>query len=277
MEPHYPALLVYEDGSISVLPDNSAWPGDPDLWYWSKRTDYLVDSSGMRFDQVGERAEEGRPEQPPTWQPNRELTLQEIKQLCRQHFLTENYDVEQMMEPIEKMSGQDAPKMIIEYLQSLEPPAGYGGSGFRPKTWWQFGLFGSLILFLMTGMNFLKALPDLIQGNAPWHELPLFTAQVIAIGFVCGLAVWAVQPLWRNFGTLGDVVTGIIVLDVMFVCCMLIFDPDMLFKRHDQAAFMFLLGSAAGAFGGYIMGKDIRKDAAANPVDYDSSDSPFRR
>jgi hypothetical protein len=277
-QPEYPALLVHEDGSIYVLPEDADWMADLRLSYWSDPQEYIVDCHGLRFDQVVNQVNQGNPEQNTFWQLNRRLSLAELKQLCREHFLVEKRNLNQMMEPLEKISGDDAPRKIIEYLLSIQrSETASSNSGFRPTTWWQYGLFGSLILFLMTGWNFLKAIPDFIQGNAAWGELPLFAVQIVGIGFVCGLAVWAVQPLWRNYGTLGDVLSGIIVLDVMFVCCMVIFDPDMLLGRTEGAAFMFLFGSFAGAFGGYIMGKDVRKDTAVSQADEDDANNPFRK
>ena len=120
--PTYPALLVHEDRSISSLPDSETWSGDPDFWYWCDPLDYLVDNNGVRFEQIAIRAANGHPKQPPTWQRNRQLSLDEMKQLCREAFEAEPGDAEFLKAPIENFLGDDAPALIVESLAKIFKP-----------------------------------------------------------------------------------------------------------------------------------------------------------
>ena len=129
--------------------------------------------------------------------------------------------------------------------------------------WWQYGVFGSVVLSACTLVKAVFAIPRFFAEDVPWRDLAYFPAKVAALGFACGLAVWAVRPLWKRFGVFGDVVTGIVVIETLFLGCMLIFQPEMLFENPRDGLLMFGLGVGFGAFGGYITGRDLRKDLAA--------------
>jgi hypothetical protein len=76
--PHFPALLVYDDGTFTYLPGLETWKNDLDLWFWSSIKDYLVDCRGYRFEQAGERDIEGHSVQPASWFLAGRLTDEEL-------------------------------------------------------------------------------------------------------------------------------------------------------------------------------------------------------
>ena len=68
LEPTYPAIIVYDDNSITSYTALTDWTHDVDQWYWSDPGDYLIDSSGRKFVQNAQRGTDERPIEIPTWQ-----------------------------------------------------------------------------------------------------------------------------------------------------------------------------------------------------------------
>ncbi|MBL8827614.1 MAG: hypothetical protein JNM18_11610 [Planctomycetaceae bacterium] len=135
----------------------------------------------------------------------------------------------------------------------------------KPITWWQYGLFGAFVLSACTLIKVVAAVPRFFVEDVPWGELVYFPAQVVALGFSCGVAVWAMRAVWKRWGVIGDVVTGIVVIETLFLGYMLLSDPAMLFEKPRDVLLMFMLGVGFGALGGYIIGRDLRKELATPP------------
>jgi hypothetical protein len=133
----------------------------------------------------------------------------------------------------------------------------------KPTSWWQFGLFGAFVLSACTLIKIVFAVPRFFVEDVPWRELVYFPAQIVALGFSCGVAVWAMRSVWKRWGAIGDVVTGIAVTETLFLGCMLLFEPEMLFENPHDGLLMFGLGVGFGALGGYVTGRDLRKDLTA--------------
>jgi hypothetical protein len=133
-------------------------------------------------------------------------------------------------------------------------------------SWWQVSVLGGLTLSLVT----LVGVPiKLVQywrrhgdAHVSWTELVLFPLLIFGMGFLCGTVVWALQGLPRRLGPLGDAITGLVVMVVFFLCCMLIFDPAMLQGRSPGRGFMLMLGSVVGLVLGAWVGRDLRRELA---------------
>jgi hypothetical protein len=130
----------------------------------------------------------------------------------------------------------------------------------RSLRWWQFGLFGAFVLSLST---FIKAIVLAVAGadvDFQWSDLPGFAAIVFAIGFLCGVIIWAGQGLYRRLGLIGDSIVGVVLMCSFFLCCMLIFEPAMLGANFaNGGAPMLGLAVGLGTIAGPWFGKDIRK------------------
>jgi hypothetical protein len=114
-QPQFPALLCHDDGSISVLRDLDTWSADVDLWYFSEPSDFLVDSSGTRFDQTGERRSDGRPVHPPTWHATRALVAAEVADLVLRHLTTEHATT-----AFSTIAPGASTQEIVDYVASLD-------------------------------------------------------------------------------------------------------------------------------------------------------------
>ena len=129
--------------------------------------------------------------------------------------------------------------------------------------WWQFGLFGSVALSILTAFKLVRAMVGGAAGEAEWGEAAGFAAAIFGMGFLCGVIVWAGKGLYRRFGMVGDAIVGVAVMVTFFVCCMLLFEPEMLGAKFSSGgAFMLGLAVVVGLFGGPWIGRDIRKAAA---------------
>ncbi|MDB4265420.1 hypothetical protein N9891_01580 [bacterium] len=84
--PDFPALLIEDGGSVGTLDDIVYWTGDVDMWFWSSADAFIVDSRGIRFDQLAERDNSGRPKSIPEWVFHRKLTGDELSRLTLRDF-----------------------------------------------------------------------------------------------------------------------------------------------------------------------------------------------
>jgi hypothetical protein len=126
--------------------------------------------------------------------------------------------------------------------------------------WWHYGLFGGVVLSLATVVKAIGALLWGAFGRANWAEFPRFLAAVFAMGFVCGLVVWVGRGLSRRLGVAGDAVLGMIVMEVFFICCMFLFDPDLLGRKLSYGGLPMLGGGAVlGLLAGALIGRDVRR------------------
>ena len=133
--------------------------------------------------------------------------------------------------------------------------------------WWQFGLFGGIVLSLATAVKVIRVVVRGAADNAEWSEIAGFAAAVFGMGFVCGLIVWAGRGLHRQLGRIGDAILGVAVMSTFFVACMLLFEPAMLGEKFaNGGAPMLGLAVLLGAFAGAKFGPEWRK-AASNPYE----------
>ncbi len=149
--------------------------------------------------------------------------------------------------------------------------------------WWQFGLAGGFALSVATLIKVVRAIARGLAGQPEWGEAAGFAAAVFAMGFVCGVVVWAGRGLYRRFGMVGDAVVGVAVMVVFFVCCMLLFEPDLLGAKFSSGgAPMLGLAMVLGLICGPWFGRDLRKEFATSESQTDppaqesgTEDEPF--
>jgi hypothetical protein len=97
----------------------------------------------------------------------------------------------------------------------------------RAMRWWQFGLFGGVVLSPATAIKVVRAVVRGAAGEAEWGEAVGFAAAIFGMGFLCGVVVWAGRGLYRRMGMVGDAIVGAAVLIVFVVSCMLLFSPQV--------------------------------------------------
>jgi len=130
--------------------------------------------------------------------------------------------------------------------------------------WWQCGLIGSIVLSGTTACNAVTALlHGRIDGPTPWGEILGVLVATFAMGFLCGVIVWSGRGLHRRFGAVGDAVVGMAVMLAFFVCCMVLFAPELLgSKLHDGGLAMLGMAVLIGAVAGIWFGHDLDEDAS---------------
>lgn len=69
--------------------------------------------------------------------------------------------------------------------------------------WWQFGLFGGVVLSLATGIKVTRAVVRGALGEAEWGEAVGFGAAIFGMGFLCGVIVWAGKGLYQRTSNSG--------------------------------------------------------------------------
>jgi hypothetical protein len=155
-----------------------------------------------------------------------------------------------------------------------------GGDAMR---WWQFGLFGGVVLSLATAVKVIRAVVRGAAGEADWGEAAWFAAAIFGMGFLCGVIVWAGKGLYRRLGMAGDAIVGSAVMVAFFTSCMLLFEPELLGAKFSSGGVPMLgLAVLLGLIGGAWIGRDIRKEAARPTGRYRppreqqwSEDNPF--
>jgi hypothetical protein len=128
-------------------------------------------------------------------------------------------------------------------------------------TWWKVGLMGAATLALATIVKMVVAIPAIVGGKTSLTEACYFVGVVFGIGFACGVCVWLVLPLARK-GTIGLAVTGFVVMNFFFLCCMLVFDPSLLSPRPKRALPMFIFAPILGPFAGVVIGRGVQRGIA---------------
>ena len=82
----------------------------------------------------------------------------------------------------------------------------------RAMRWWQFGLFGGVVLSLATAVKVVRAIIGGLAGEAGWTDAVGFATAIFAMGFLCGVIVWAGRGLYRWIGIAGDAIVGLAVM-----------------------------------------------------------------
>jgi hypothetical protein len=136
---------------------------------------------------------------------------------------------------------------------------GGGMAGERRMRWWVCGLLGGLAMLAVTAIKAVAALPRLVSEPATGAELVGLPAAVFGMGFVGGALAGLLRPLSDRFGWPGEVVIGVVVLDVFFLCCMSCYDRPMLLGEAPGRGPMLLLGAALGAVAGPWVAADLRR------------------
>ena len=120
-EQQFPALLVHEDGSITILPTSETWSCDLDLWFWSDPLEFVVDYHGTRFDQEAvARGADGRPLQPPAWQRTRRLSGSELSELGFRHLAAEGHNPAALRSALAVVSERQIPALLVDYICFLD-------------------------------------------------------------------------------------------------------------------------------------------------------------
>jgi len=130
--------------------------------------------------------------------------------------------------------------------------------------WWQFGLLGGFVLSLATLIKVIRAVVRGLAGEAEWGEAAAFAVAIFAMGFACGVVVWAGKGLYRRLGMAGDAIVGLAVMVVFFLSCMFLFEPALLGARFGSGgAPMLGLAVVLGLIGGAWIGRDVRKELSS--------------
>jgi hypothetical protein len=119
-EQRFPALLVHNDGSITILPTSDTWSCDPDLWYQSDPAEFVIDYNGTRFDQEATRGADGHPFEPPTWRRNRHLSAPELAELGFRHLAAEGHDPGPLRSALAVISERQIPALLVDYICFLD-------------------------------------------------------------------------------------------------------------------------------------------------------------
>ena len=118
-EPTFPAWLVHDDGSITVVASLDEWSCDPDLW-WIDASDFIVDQRGTRFALTPLLDSRGRPAQPPTWSAVGQIPASERVRLVLRHLAAERIDSTHFQATVSVVSEAQLPAIAIDYLSSLD-------------------------------------------------------------------------------------------------------------------------------------------------------------
>jgi hypothetical protein len=149
--------------------------------------------------------------------------------------------------------------------------------------WWVFGLVGGFALSVATAVKVVRAVVSGAADDADWGEAGGFAAAVFGMGFLCGVIVWAGRGLYRRIGWVGDALVGLVVMVVFFLCCMLLFEPELLGSKFYVGGLpMLALAVVLGPMAGVWTGRDIRKEWSTptgrdrpSPKQQGSEDNPF--
>lgn len=120
MNPVYPALLVSGDGSVMVLENSGVWPNTHDLWFWSEPEHFLVDQQCRRFEQAGERDEDGHPSEPPAWIYVRFVQGPEMTDIALRHLAIEQHDPASLQAELELAGPDLEATTALDYLLRVE-------------------------------------------------------------------------------------------------------------------------------------------------------------
>jgi len=126
--------------------------------------------------------------------------------------------------------------------------------------WWQFGLFGGIVLSIATAVKVIRAI---FRGEVEWGEDDGFATAIFGMGFLCGVIVWAGKGLHQRLGMVGDAIVGLVVMVAFFISCMLLFEPELLGAKFQNGG-LPMLGMAVvlGLIGGAWTGRDLRTEAS---------------
>lgn len=126
------------------------------------------------------------------------------------------------------------------------------------------GVYGGVILSFGMAWKIVEALVAGRMGKVDWREAWIYEAALFALGFVCGVIIWAGRGLYRRFGMAGDALVGVAVTLALIVSGMFVFAPDMLRAPNLAVAAVPLFASAViiGVLGGAGLGHEFRKDLA---------------
>jgi len=129
--------------------------------------------------------------------------------------------------------------------------------------WWQFGLFGGVVLSIVTAIKAIAALIVGTFGQTEWvlADTGGFAAAIFGMGFLSGLIVWAGRGLYTHIGIVGDAIIGLAVMEVFFLSCMFIFRPEMLGSKFTNVGLpMLIIAAVTGPICGVWFGRDFRKE-----------------
>ncbi len=126
--------------------------------------------------------------------------------------------------------------------------------------WWQFGLFGGIVLSIATVVKVIRAI---FRGKVEWGEDDGFAAAIFGMGFLCGVIVWAGKGLHQRLGMVGDAIVGLVVMVAFFISCMLLFEPELLGAKFQNGGLPMLeMAVVLGPLGGAWTGRDLRTEAS---------------
>jgi hypothetical protein len=73
----------------------------------------------------------------------------------------------------------------------------------RFTRWWQYGLFGGVVLSLATIVKVIRAVIGGGARDVGWTQAISFAVAIFVIGFMCGVVVWGGRSISRRFGVFG--------------------------------------------------------------------------
>ncbi len=129
--------------------------------------------------------------------------------------------------------------------------------------WWKWGVIGGLTLSLATVVKLVRYLAK--SGIESVEEVTAlkvveFGAFLFTAGFACGISLWAIQHLFSGPRWLADAMSGVVVLEVLFLCCAFVFEPTWLTTNQAQGFPMFVGAAVLGLVLGPWIGRDVRKE-----------------
>ena len=131
-------------------------------------------------------------------------------------------------------------------------------------SWLKYGLTGGVALSALVVFKLLRFIASLGTGSVPEMtalEIVQFGGFLFATGFVSGVVYWAIQSFVRGPRWIADALTGLIILEVVFVACSIMFEPTALTTHFAQQGMpMFLLAAVVGPIVGVKIGRDTRKE-----------------
>jgi hypothetical protein len=83
------------------------------------------------------------------------------------------------------------------------------------------------------------------------------------MGFICGLIICATKRLSKEFGALGDMIIGAIVLNALLYMGIVAFDPEVLTRGWFILLRVSGIAAVLGSMFGFLLGREMRKELTA--------------
>lgn len=156
-------------------------------------------------------------------------------------------------------------------MSENEPGPQKAGAAPEKFMWLAWGLGSAIILsgLTLTRMIIAKsraAVFDVMdqphRETFTWPQIIRITVVVFVMGFICGLIICATKRLSKEFGALGDMIIGAIVLNALAYMGIVVFDPDVLTRGWFILLRLTGIAAVLGSLFGFLLGREMRKALA---------------